>query len=274
MTAGPPPAAPLAAPPRPPPIDPRIRARRIAVRRDEGRRRRLRLVGAGIVAALVGVALGLTRTPLLDIDQVRVHGVDGSEADTVLAASGVRRGDPLTDLDPGAAARRVEELPWVADVTVRRRWPATVELDVVERVVVAQVPAAGGGWRLVDPDGHLIGSVATPRPEVVRLVGIAPGGEPGTVLAADAAGALRVAAALPPDVAARIAAVLVLDDGGVELELVPAGTAILGRVGGRALGAKLTALVAVLDGVALTAVCTVDVRVPEAPVLTSGAECA
>lgn len=263
-----------AAPSRPAPIDPRIRARRIAVRRDAGRRRRRRLVAAGIVALLVGMVLGLTRTPLLDIDHVRVTGVEGSSTDEVLTASGVRRGDPLIDLDPGAAARKVGELAWVAEVTVRRRWPATVELEVVARVVVAQVPAAGGGWRLADADGHLTGSVAAPRPDLVRITGTAPAGAPGTELADDADGALRVATVLPPDVVARISAVQVADDGEVELALLPEGTVVLGPVGGRALGAKLTALVAVLDGVSLDDVCTVDVRVPDAPVLTRSANCA
>ena len=57
-----------------PPIDPRLRARRIEVRRVEGRRRLQRLVDMGLLAMVVAAFLGALWTPLLDVDEVRVEG--------------------------------------------------------------------------------------------------------------------------------------------------------------------------------------------------------
>ncbi|MGH9187458.1 MAG: cell division protein FtsQ/DivIB, partial [Acidimicrobiales bacterium] len=104
------------------PIDPRFRARRIAVRRQEGRRRLRRLGRLTALLGLVVVGWLVTRSPLLDVDRIRISGADHSTAEAVLEASGLHRGNPMTDLDPGATARRIEELPWVAAATVHRRW--------------------------------------------------------------------------------------------------------------------------------------------------------
>ena len=53
---------------------PRIRARRIEVRRDEGRRRRVRLAIVVAVLALVGLAVAVVRSPVLDVDEVAGRG--------------------------------------------------------------------------------------------------------------------------------------------------------------------------------------------------------
>nr|NIR41854.1 FtsQ-type POTRA domain-containing protein [Actinomycetota bacterium]NIS36949.1 FtsQ-type POTRA domain-containing protein [Actinomycetota bacterium]NIT98463.1 FtsQ-type POTRA domain-containing protein [Actinomycetota bacterium]NIU22072.1 FtsQ-type POTRA domain-containing protein [Actinomycetota bacterium]NIU70566.1 FtsQ-type POTRA domain-containing protein [Actinomycetota bacterium] len=118
-------------------IDPRIRARRIAVRRAEGRRR-LRFLLAAL--AVVGIAVGawaLSRSPLLDLDHVRIEGVGAGRVAAVDAAAGLGRGTPLVDVDLGAVETAVEALPWVRVAEASRDWPGTVRIDVGERVPVA-----------------------------------------------------------------------------------------------------------------------------------------
>ena len=60
-------------------------------------------------------------------------------------------GAPLASLDLDQAAAHLAAHPWVADVSVRRVFPNTVQVQVREREVRA-VLAAGGVW-LVDRDG-------------------------------------------------------------------------------------------------------------------------
>src|SRR5690606_26352017 len=113
--------------------DPRMRSRRIGVRREAGRRRlRRMLAGAAVAAALVGAA-ALTRTSLLDVDRIEVEGAARSGAAEVRRAAGVATGEPLVDVDTGAVAARVEELAWVAQARVDRAWPATLRIRVTER---------------------------------------------------------------------------------------------------------------------------------------------
>src|SRR5437899_1124387 len=134
-------------------IDPRIKARRIAVQRDEGRKRLRRfLVLSGVVGVLAG-AWGLTMTPLLDVDRLEVTGATNTGVLGVLAATHIRRGDAMVNLPLGGAAHRVAALPWVQTVDVHRRWPGTVVIHVIERHPAAAVPVTTAdpkqpGWML------------------------------------------------------------------------------------------------------------------------------
>ena len=258
------------APPRPrPPIDPRLRARRIAVKRDEGRRRLRRLASAAVATAVLLLAALATRSSLLDVDRVVVTGTERTPIGAVLEASAIEAGDPMTDVDVAAAARRIETLPWVDTATVRRQWPARVAVAVTERTPVATLPADGGGWAIVDADGRVLERTPEQPAALPMLGGVAPAGPPGAPVAPEAADVLVVAAALPETLAERVAAVAAAGDGGarhVRLELRPGGVVELGRPD--LLEQKLLAVLAVLEDVAPEAVATLDVRVPSAPVLT------
>ena len=100
---------------RPAHIDPRIRARRIAVQRGVGRRRLQRLVDVGLVAGRGRRASSLAlRTPLLDVDAIEVAGNERTAAEAVVAASGIAAGRPAHRPRPaGGRARRSPHLPWV-----------------------------------------------------------------------------------------------------------------------------------------------------------------
>jgi cell division protein FtsQ len=253
------------------PIDPRIRARRIAVRRDEGRRRLHRLAALAVIVVIGAASVLVTRSPLLDVDRIAVWGASHVSADSVRAATGIHRHSPMTDLDLGRARAGVLLLPWVKSATVTRQWPGTVEVTVVERIPVAAAPASNGGFMLVDADGHLLEQVATPPPGVVVLVDVPPAGAPGEVLDPSASDALAVASSLPPEIVPQIAGVVATADG-VSLRLAIGGTARLGADGD--LPAKLLAVATFLEQVDLTDLCTLDVRVPSAPSLTRGTPCA
>ncbi len=259
------------------PIDPRIRERRIAVRRDEGRRRlRLLVVGGSLVAAgLVGWLA--TRSPLLDVDTIHVVGSRHTSAAVVVRATGVRRGDAMLDVDDGAVASRVRALPWVDTATVRREWPGTVTVDVTERraVAAARGPSASATqetWFLVDADGRLLARQSHAQEGLPAIEGGPFGDSPGATIDASGRGALAVARAIGPDRVPQIPVVAVVD--GDQLELRLAGDSP-GRSGGVVrfgpadqIREKLLAVFTVLDHVDLRGLAVLDVRVPSAPVIT------
>jgi len=248
-----------------PPIDPRIRQRRIAVRREEGRRRLRLLVGIGSVTALLVGGWGATRSPLLDVDGIAVQGASHTSRDELAAASGIRFGQPMVDVDERGAVRALTALPWVRTASVERRWPDSVVIVVVERDPVAAAPAPGG-WALVDATGQVLALVPSAPSNLLALDGIPPAGPPGSALAGPAADLLAVAAAVPPDLRARISAVQAGPEGGVELRLQPEGTVRLGPA--QQLEEKFRAARTVLGQVDTEALATLDVRIPESPILT------
>lgn len=251
----------------PPPMDPRIRRRRIEVRRDEGRRRRRILVGCLAAAALLAGVAGATRSPLLDVDHVRVLGAEHTPGSEIVAAGRLASSPAMLDVDTASLARRVEELPWVLEADVRREWPSTIRVDVVERRPAAVLPAGGEAWALVDGTGRILAS-GPDKPAGLPVLGAVPApGRPGTLVPEQVRPSLAVAAAMPEELRARIADVATVPGGEVELQLVPPGGLV--RLGLPVdLDEKLGVLSTVLARADLGGVAVIDVRVPRAPALT------
>lgn len=249
-------------------MDPRIRGRRTAVRREEGRHR-LRMVAAMSALVVAGAGgWGATRSRLLDVDRIRVAGASKVSPDQVWAASGLRRGQPLIDVDTAAVTAAVERLPWVQKATARRDWPGTVTIRVTERAAVAVTEAAGGGFDLVDRSGQVMARADNAPAGLPVLTGLPPAGEPGTRLGPDGVATLSVAVALPGALSPLITGVSpgAGTAGEVELRLARGATVKLGPP--EDLVMKLEAVAAVLTQVDTTNLDVLDVRRPTNPVIT------
>ena len=285
IPAGAPPhdgAAPVPGPPRPDPDDPgrevgpgaapageggvhpRVWQRRVAVVRDQGRRRLRWVVAAVVALAGVCVAVVVLHTPLAAVRTTTVVGAPFSQDAAVLAAAGLADHPPLIDVDPRATAARVEALPWVAHAVVVRHWPDAVTVRVTPRQALGAVPRPGGGVAVVDAAGHVM-AWQPAVPGDLLISGPVPPGRPGTVLGAGDRPALEAAAALPAPVAARTRQVSVNRAGVVAMDLGDGVSAVLGPVA--QLSEKMTDLVSVLDGAHPTGPAVIDLTVPGEPAI-------
>ncbi len=250
-------------------VDPRMRARRVAVIRAEGRRRlRVLAVALGVVA-LAAAAWGISRTPLLDVDRIAVTGIDPANRAEVLNASNVTVGVPMLFLDVDDARRSITSLPWVRSAQVWRDWPATVRITVEPRVPVAVVPAPEGRTALVDAYGYVIewGSESAG----VTHVSVPFSGQLGDIHTA-AEGPLAVVAALPADLRAWVSTVTVeADRGNIGLALVGGAAAVLGEP--VLIDDKISALRAVLATADLECVTIIDVTTPDIAAVTRQHPC-
>jgi cell division protein FtsQ len=260
------------------PMDPRMRERRIAVTRAEGRRRLRILVVAVAVASTIGIAWLVVQSPLLAVDTVDVQGTRHETPESVRAAAGVEEGAALVWVDAGEVAHRVERLPWVAEAKVVRDFPNDVRITVVERLPVAWLrrpsppgaPRDSGAAALVDATGRVLGDEPGVPPGLPELTGAVRAGAPGTHIRPR--GFARVVVELPAPLRAQVGS-LTEDDGGAVLVLVtppggaePAADEV--RLGAPTeIAAKGAAALAVLDQLARedARVSYVDVRVPGAP---------
>jgi cell division protein FtsQ len=246
-------------------IDPRMRARRVAVLRGEGRRRLRRLLAVLVVAVTCGLAYLATRSPLLDVDRVNTHGLVHTDAADVLAASGIERGVAMTDVDSGDAETAIAALPWVDSVRVERDWPGTIEIHVTEREPTATLLGASGEWFLVDDTGRVLDRADGPAPERPTIVAgaavVTPGAtQPGI------GDALAVVRLLTPDLQAWVQAVQPGPDGTVDLLLHGDVRVELGSTAH--LDDKIVDLATVLTRVDLTDLQSIDVSVVHTPVVT------
>jgi cell division protein FtsQ len=247
-------------------IDPRIRKRRIEVKRDEGRKRlHMLLASLGVIGLAVG-AVAATRSPLLDVDRVILVGGGHTTATEVVQVARLADHPQMIDVGTAGVAKRVRTLPWVKTATARREWPATIRVHVTERIPAASLPADNGKWAVADATGRVLEVLDTRPMTMPSVSGAAPAGAAGTALGPRGQGAMAVAAALPVELRSRTAEVTVGAGGEVDLRIVPSGIVRLGDVA--QLEEKLAAAVTVLTGVDGTALAVLDVRVPRAPVLT------
>lgn len=255
-------------------IDPRLRQRRIAVRRAQGRRRlHILLIALGIAATVAG-AYGITRSSLLDLDRVEVSGAVGSDAAAVADATGLDLGSPLLDLDLGAAATAVTGLPWVESARVERSWPGTVKVEVVRRVPVALLPTGDGGGVVIDREGVAIRRTDNAAVGVLPVITVTAAGDLGEVQGF-ALPAIPVVAAVPADLEPWIETYGIDYDSDVNGELVLnlVGSAIAELGVGDDIDAKLDALRTVLGRVDRTCIELIDLRIAELPVVQRDSGC-
>jgi len=253
-------------PARWPRIDPAIREGIVRVRRGEGQRRlRIMLATAGVVVFIVGTVT-LLHSPVLRVEHVRVTGARRTSTAAILRATRLDRHPLMVEVDGAALARRTEALPWVARAHASRDWPQTVRLVVIERTPAALVPA-NGGTAVLDATGRVLDVETNPPPGLPKLVGVPGAGAPGSVVPDGDRAVLSVASAMPPALVAR-APEVAMADGEIQLHVVPSGVVRFGPADHVA--EKLQAVSTILARADLRGLRVIDVRVPNAPVLTRG----
>jgi cell division protein FtsQ len=179
----------------------------------------LRWVAVGLVAAALAVGGWLVLfSPLLVVQTVTVVGEDRLSERAVLNAAQVPVGTPLARLDVEALARRLEELPAVAEATVVRDWPDGVRLELTERRSLGVVPTTDG-YGVLGSDGEVFLEVDGPQ-RGLPLLAVSPlapeAAVPGTPAVTAAVEVMR---ALPPTLARKVATVQPRDSTDVVLEL-------------------------------------------------------
>ena len=209
-------------------IDPRIRARRVGVERQRGRRRLGVLAGVFVAAGLTAGTLGLLHSPLFGARTVVIAGAVHTGRGEILKVTGLDREPPLIDVNTAMMQRRLERLSWVSTASVHVDWPSTVSVAVVERIPVAASVLPSGGYALLDATGRVLSRQAL-RPTGLPLVGVPrPPGLPGSSLGAAARPLLTAAAALPVSLVAHVNDIVASGGDGIVVRLTGGMTAIVG----------------------------------------------
>jgi cell division protein FtsQ len=172
------------------------------------------MLTAGAVAVLVAGLVFLSRTSLLDARRIEVTGADHVHRADLVRIAGVTKDTNVLWFDDGAAERRLEAEPWIANADVSASFPLTIRIAVTERTPVAVMGGADGS--LIAGDGTALGASSDARglPRIdLGTVTTAEGRAPTPV------GAARALGAMPAGLRSRVTRVSVLLDGTLELRL-------------------------------------------------------
>ncbi len=229
-------------------IEPRMRERRVAVKRSQGRRRLIKLgVALGVVALVVGV-LAVLGSPLfaVRVDDVSVTGAVYTDAEALNEIIDDAVGTPVLRLDTDDLADRIEAIPWVESATVRTDFPHGLTIDIRERAAMTTYQGPDERFRVLDREGRVLDVIDKYPFAYVLIGGPDPVDlEPGDFAPRGYAAASELAKNLTASVRGRVTMIEVTADGSRLVLQLDDGTQVyFGEA--RDLLAKLVRLEAVL----------------------------
>ena len=229
-------------------IEPRMRERRVAVKRAQGRRRLKRvLLVVGVIVLVVG-GLAVLGSPLFAVREgdVEIYGAVYSRGEDFDAVIDDAVGTPVLRVDTTRIEDDLEAIPWIEQAQVTTRFPHGLTIDVRERAAVSTYQGPDGRYRVLDRDGRVLDVIDDGYPYAYVLIGgpDAVDLEPGEFAPQGYAAASELAKNLTSSVRGNVVRIEVLSDGSrLTIELDDGSTVFFGEA--RDILAKLVRLEAV-----------------------------
>ncbi|HUF97878.1 MAG TPA: FtsQ-type POTRA domain-containing protein [Ilumatobacter sp.] len=139
-------------------IEPRMRERRLAVRRAQGRKR---LIALGIVVGVIIVAvaaLAVVGSGLFAVeeDQLVVTGNVYTDSAALQEVIDDIVGTPVLRVDTTKAEERLREISWIHDARVRTSFPHGATIEIREREALTTYQGPDGRFRVLDREGRVL----------------------------------------------------------------------------------------------------------------------
>lgn len=181
-------------------IDPRIRARRISVRRAEGRRRLIWVgIGVGVLLAAIA-AVAVFASPIFDVRNVSVQGAVYTDPEVLQRVIDDLKGQPVLLVDATAAQKKLEAVPWVESARVATDFPHRVMIDIRERVPIVAFQGGDGQYRVIDLEGRVLDVIAGQPTDYLLVTGDHPDTARGQFAGAPYASVAELVSSLPPEI--------------------------------------------------------------------------
>ena len=207
----------------------RFRLRRIAVRREEGRRRLRWFTVLGLGVAGIILVLLLLTSPLLSVRKVEVEGVVYANPELVASIVDSIDGEPILTVDLDAAEEKLLVIPWVRQARVSMHLPSRVTIEVVERAPIAFFRSVDGFNRVIDRDGRVLDVIEGDPVDFTPIIGTGPNLSAGQNTEQPFLGAAELINALPSELRSRLLRVTVSPEGEVSLALTNDVEVLFGR---------------------------------------------
>jgi len=207
----------------------RFRLRRIAVRREEGRRRLRWFTVLGLGVAGIILVLLLLTSPLLSVRKVEVEGVVYANPELVASIVDSIDGEPILTVDLDAAEDKLLMIPWVRQARVSMHLPSRVTIEVVERTPIAFFRSVDGFNRVIDRDGRVLDVIEGDPVDFTPIIGTGPNLSAGQNTEQPFLGAAELINALPSELRSRLLTVTVSPEGEVSLALTNDVEVLFGR---------------------------------------------
>ena len=244
-------------------IEPRLRDRRMAVKRAAGRKRiKWALIATVVIAVVVG-GLAVLGSSLFAVEDVEVEGAVYTDEQALAAVVADLEGTPVLRVDTDAAERELEAIPWVESARVTTDFPDRVKIEIRERTPAVAYQGADDRYRVLDAEGRVLDVLDGQPVEYLQLTSAEqPSLAAGRFAPRGFAAAASLVQAMTPQMARRAESVAVAPDGG-DLRLQLRGGTEVRFGAAEDLVAKLVRLQTVLDDHADRPLSVIDVSTNE-----------
>lgn len=110
------------------------------------------LIIGGHADAMVGE---ITSFVGLKVDEVKITGQIETSESEIIRALDLQSHASMVLFNASSARERIQSMPWIEEVTVRKTYPGSVEVAIKERQPFA-LWQSGHIVSIIDPDGHII----------------------------------------------------------------------------------------------------------------------
>jgi cell division protein FtsQ len=138
------------------PMDRRVRERRRSINRERGHRRATLVVAFVGVLAVAALFLWLRSSDVFAVKRVTATAMEHVTPGEISQATAGARGVSLLRLSVGAIEKNLTALPYVSSAEVRRRFPNTLDITLVECEPTVRLQAGNGDVWLVAGDGRAL----------------------------------------------------------------------------------------------------------------------
>lgn len=110
---------------------------------------------AVIIGLSIAIFLVFLLSPVFNITEIRVVGNDTLTAESVISSSGIEKGMNIFKLDTAGCEKFIRQLAYVDDVKVVRKFPAIIEIRIVESKALAYFYFIGN-YVGIDENGKIL----------------------------------------------------------------------------------------------------------------------
>ena len=104
---------------------------------------------------IVGMAAFIFVSPVFNISKIEVKGNEIISSDTIISLSGIKENENIFRISKKNINNRLKENPYIKDVTIGRKLPGTLELNIDERKIAYQVKVINS-YVYLDYQGYIL----------------------------------------------------------------------------------------------------------------------
>ena len=127
-----------------------------------------------VIFLVLGIGVSLSMTMLFNITTIEVVNETQYTEEDIITASRIQAGDNLVRLDTAVAEQSIKAvMPYAEQVTVKRKFPATVQIHVTKAEPVANVKYSHG-YLLISVSNRNLETLSQPMPGLLMIEGFDP----------------------------------------------------------------------------------------------------